>query len=207
MKYQDKPSVYDQIAYDVATKVAMGEIAEGFRFSGRSLMGSQYNVSPETIRRAMKILADYGIITVKSNSGLFVASRQRAVDFVEQHQSGRDLVALKSQLEQFVTERDELNGKINSVMAEIIDMEERFQSSDRFKPIEFTVVKGCPAEGKSIGDLKFRQNTGATIIAIRHEGEEVLSPGPECILKAKDTLVVVCKVEDIGKILPLLGKT
>ncbi|MCI2045084.1 MAG: GntR family transcriptional regulator [Sphaerochaeta sp.] len=205
MTYQEKPSVFDRIACDVATKIALGEVGEGVRFSGRSLMGSQYNVSPETIRRAMKILSDEGIIAVRGGSGAVVVSREKAVSFVGRCRQGTDLIALKSQLEKLVSQRDELNVKINRVTAEIIDLEERFQSSDRFRPVEFTVKAASPADGRSIGDLAFRQKTGATVIAVRHGEDVTLSPGPDCVLNAGDKLVIVCNVEDIGKILPLLG--
>ena len=44
--------------------------------------------------------------------------------------------------------------------------------------------------GKTIGQLKFWQNTGATIVAIRSEGEILLSPGPDAVLRPYDILVV-----------------
>ena len=122
MKCTTKQSVYDQIAYDVASKIAVGEIKENERFSGRSLMGSHYGVSPETIRRSMRLLADEGILEVKDNSGSVVISRTKAVEFVSRSQNVRNLVALKAKLETLVANRDELNVKINAAMAEIMDM-------------------------------------------------------------------------------------
>ena len=46
------PAQYLQIALDLATRIARGELAEGSRIYGRSVMASEYGVSPETIRRA-----------------------------------------------------------------------------------------------------------------------------------------------------------
>ena len=69
MKIQTKPPIYLQVAYDIAAKIATGVLAEQERFSGRSLMSSQYGVSPETIRRALRLLSDMGIIAVQENVG------------------------------------------------------------------------------------------------------------------------------------------
>ena len=45
--------VYSKIAFDLAVKIASGELREGTKITGRSLMGTQYKASPETIRRAL----------------------------------------------------------------------------------------------------------------------------------------------------------
>ena len=47
------PAQYLQIALDLAGRVARGELPEGSRVYGRSIMASEYSVSPETIRRAL----------------------------------------------------------------------------------------------------------------------------------------------------------
>ena len=52
------PAQYLQIAVDVASRVAGGDLREGDRLYGRSVMASEYGVSPETIRRALRLLAD-----------------------------------------------------------------------------------------------------------------------------------------------------
>lgn len=86
MTEDEKPAalpVYAQIAYDIAAKIACGEIKEQERFSGRSLMGAQYRVSPETIRRAMRLLSDMGITEIRENVGSVVLSKARAVEYVE----------------------------------------------------------------------------------------------------------------------------
>lgn len=46
MKQSASPPIYSQVAFDIASKIVSGEIKVGERFTGRSLMGSQYGVSP-----------------------------------------------------------------------------------------------------------------------------------------------------------------
>ena len=50
MKQPPVPSQYLKIALDLANRITRGELQEGSRIYGRSLMASEYQVSPETIR-------------------------------------------------------------------------------------------------------------------------------------------------------------
>jgi CPA2 family monovalent cation:H+ antiporter-2 len=59
------------------------------------------------------------------------------------------------------------------------------------------VEPGLPAVGKTIGDLKLRSRTGATVIAIVHEGRTEINPGPERKLHAEDVLVLLGSPEQI----------
>lgn len=204
MKHSANPPVYSQVAYDIAAKIAAGELQQGQRFTGRSLMGSQYGVSAETIRRAMCLLADMGIISIQQNVGSVVQSRQRAAEYVDQYKAGKDLGALKALLRQLVEQRDQLNAEILEVTARILDLSERFRNSDPLRTYEFPLKQGNPIVGSSIGGLQFRQKTGATIVAVRRGEEVILSPGPQLTLLEGDTLVVACDLTGISRVSNLL---
>ena len=203
MSRSANPPVYSQVAFDIASKIASGEIREGERFTGRSLMGSQYGVSSETIRRAMRHLGDMGIISVQNNVGSTVLSQKRAREYVEQYQEDKDLRALKAELREMLAQRDALNEKINATVQRIIDLGERFWRSDRMRTYEFRVSDG-PAAGQSIGGLQFRQRTGATIVAVRSGETVILSPSPQTVLHSGDVLVVACELEQIEAVSDLL---
>ena len=204
MSRSANPPVYSQVAFDIASKIASGEIREGERFTGRSLMGSQYGVSSETIRRAMRHLGDMGIISVQNNVGSTVLSQKRAREYVEQYQEDKDLRALKAELREMLAQRDALNEKINDTVQRIIDLGERFWRSDRMRTYEFRVTGG-PAVGQSIGGLQFRQRTGATIVAVRSGETVLLSPSPQTVLHSGDVLVVACELEQIEAVSDLLA--
>ena len=206
MRQSASPPVYSQVAFDIAAKIASGELKEGDRFSGRSLMSSKYGVSPETIRRAISHLSDMGIVTIKNNSGSTVLSRKRAADYVGQYQASRDLLALKVKLRSMIAQRDELNEKINQTFWEISDLWERFRASDLLRTYEFQIQPGTSAEGRSIGELQFRQQTGATIVAVYQQEKLQLSPGPQTVLSAGDVLVIACEISQIGQVSQLLGQ-
>ena len=205
MKRLEQTPVYSQVAYDIAVKISAGEIREGQRFTGRSLMGSQYGVSSETIRRAMRHLGDMGIISVQPNVGSTVLSQKRAMEYVEQYQSGKDLRALKARLHDMVARRDQLNGEINDTVRQIIDLGERFRRSDRLRTYEFSVAPGTAAAGHSIGDLDFRRKTGATIVAVQKGDELLLSTGPGTSLQPGDVVVVACELSQLIQVSELLG--
>lgn len=204
-KRQNVP-IYSQVAFDIASKIASGEYKEGERFSGRSLLISQYRVSTETIRRAVGLLGDLGIVSVKSKSGFTVVSQKRAAEYVEQYQSGQDLLALKTRLRELVEQRDAINAEITKTFLQIEDMWERFHSSNRFRTYEFSLTPQSPAAGKSILELQFRQRTGATIVAIQKESGLLLSPGPQSTLEAGDTVIVACELSQIDAVSQLLGQ-
>lgn len=207
MKHTQSPPIYLQVAYDIAAKIAAQELKEGQRFTGRSLMGSQYNVSPETIRRAMRLLSDVGIISIQQNVGSVVASRARALEYIERAKADTNLRALKHQLQSLIEQRDQLNGQINDTFERICNLEERFHHSDQFRTYEFTLEPGSPVAGASIGTLSFRQRTGATVIAVRRGDEMEISPGPQTALQVGDTLLVACNLTDISRVEELLGLT
>ena len=204
MKQSATPPIYSQVAFDIASKIVSGEIKVGERFTGRSLMGSQYGVSAETIRRAMRLLGDMGIVSTQNNVGSTVLSQKRAVEYVEQYQAYSDLRALKVSLREMVAKRDQLNAEINQTFSRMMDLSERFRSSDRLRTYEFQVSEGHMA-GRSIGELQFRQKTSATIVAVRKGEEILLSPGPQTVLSAGDVLVVACELSQLEAVSRLLG--
>ena len=51
--------------------------------------------------------------------------------------------------------------------------------------------------GRSIGELQFRQKTGATIVAVRKGEELLLSPGPATPLQGGDVVVVACELTQL----------
>ena len=51
--------IYQKIALDIANNIYSGNITEGSTLHGRSALAAKYNVSPETIRRSVKLLAMY----------------------------------------------------------------------------------------------------------------------------------------------------
>jgi CPA2 family monovalent cation:H+ antiporter-2 len=55
------------------------------------------------------------------------------------------------------------------------------------------------AVGHSIKDLRIRSSTGATVIAVRRDGELIPSPEPEFVIKPGDVLYLIGEKENVLK--------
>ena len=192
MKQTVVPSQYLQIALDLARRIAKGELAEGSRVYGRSVMASEYNVSPETIRRALRLLADMKVVEVKPQSGAVILSADSARRYIENFEESADVRALRQQLKELMAEYADLSRRLSDTVAALVKSRDTFAAADQpFPNYEVPVPKGSPLIGQSIGALKFWQSTGGTIVAIRRGQTVILSPGPYAELYDGDVLVLV----------------
>ena len=192
MRHAVIPAQYLQIALDLASRIASGELPEGTRIYGRSVMASEYSVSPETIRRALRLLADMKVVEVKPQSGAVVLSADNARRYIETSEEDVDVHALQIQLKELLGKYTELNRRMTDVVAALVKSRDTFSAAEGPLPnYEVQVPKNSPLIGKSIGSLKFWQSTGGTIIAIRRGQTVILSPGPYAELYDGDVIILV----------------
>ncbi|MFE2540895.1 GntR family transcriptional regulator [Actinacidiphila glaucinigra] len=70
----DSPEyVYEQLAAILERKIRSGEYAPGARLPGELVMTHDYGVGPGTVRRALSILRDAGLVVTRPARGTFVA--------------------------------------------------------------------------------------------------------------------------------------
>lgn len=186
--------VYSQIALDIALRIARGDLKENTKIYGRSIMASEYGVSPETIRRAMKLLSDMEIVAIRHNSGAVILSCEKARQYVERFGSQNSIRSWQNELQQLLQKQADLNRQIADVAGSIVRINERFSATTPFPNYEARVPEGCPRIGKNLQELKFWQQTGATVIAIRRGDRIILSPGPYAVLEERDVLMFVGNV-------------
>ena len=192
MKQTVVPSQYLQIALDIARRIAKGELPEGQRVYGRSVMASEYNVSPETIRRALRLLSDMKVVEVKPQSGVVVLSADSARRYIENFEESADVRALRQQLKDLLAEYADLSRRLSDTVTALVKSRDTFAASGEPLPnYEVPVPKDSPLIGRSIGELKFWQSTGGTIVAIRRGQTVILSPGPYAQLYGGDVSVLV----------------
>ena len=181
---------YLTIAVDVAERIAAGQLPVGKRLRGRSVLSSEYQVSPETIRRSMSLLQDKGVVSVTAGSGIMVESRERAHNFVLGFKEDKMVAGLRRQLDALVEQEQKLQEEIRSLTNRLIDLY-KYRRGDLVNPVEVDVPSDSHIVGKSIADCDFWHNTGATIIAVLHQGELILSPGPYYVFTEDDRLLLV----------------
>lgn len=183
--------IYQQIAIDIASRISNGEFCLGSKIYGRSTLAGQYKVSPETIRRAVILLEDMNIVEVHQGSGIVVKSIDEAYKFIEKFKNIDSIISFKNNISDIIQHKRDLDNKLEENIHNLIDYVERFKNSNPFAPLEIKIEKEWNVIGKTIGQVNFWQNTGATIIGIRREGKVILSPGPYAIFMADDTFIIV----------------
>ncbi len=192
---EHKP-VYKKIAIDIANRIVKGDIKEKDKISGRSVLASMYNVSPETIRRAVALLHESEVVSVSQGSGIEVLSISAAERFINKNKNNEYLVSIKENIRTLLEKHRKLDEEIQKSFEEITDYVERFQNISPFTLIEIEINAKCKILGKRISEIRFFQHTGATIIAYRRNGEIIISPGPDYIFLEGD-IIVVTGIKDV----------
>ncbi len=183
---------YLRIALDIASRITAGEIGEHQRITGRSMLSSRYNVSPETVRKALRLLADMNVVEVKEKSGVTILSAENARRFLDSFQNRHEQQALHDKLQELVDQHNSISRQMSDICSRLIHAQQQPLPAERQLPLyEVTVSPESDKIGRSIGSLQFWQATGATIAAIRRGQNTIVSPGPFAELQANDTVVFI----------------
>ena len=179
MENEELPQ-YMRIAGSVAGRIAEGQFAEGEKLSGRSKLSSEYQVSPETIRKAVQLLRDMQVVTVKEQSGVYVRSAENAKRYLQMIGEKLELRRKKQKLQV-----SELCGSI------LDDPMQPIQAAEQLQNYACRVPQDWSDAGRSLGSLHFWQATGATVVAIRRAEAMFISPGPYAELYGGDLVIFV----------------
>ena len=71
---RDADLAYVRVAGDIAARIASGELKPGARLRSERDLAEHYEVSYGTVRSAMKVLRERGLITTIHGRGTFVAT-------------------------------------------------------------------------------------------------------------------------------------
>ncbi|MGT2754489.1 TrkA C-terminal domain-containing protein [Streptococcus ovis] len=189
MKY--KSSRYQQVAVALAKQIVDGKYSIGEKIKARSTVASNFNVSPETARKAINLLVDLEIVEVKHGSGVTVLSRENAQTFLNKFESTNSLQELKNGLkEQILKQKEELD-KMEQLVENIVAHTRDINNTYPFEPFQLLLENDSPLFGQQLKELNLWQTTGATLIAIERKGEIMLSPGPYALLERGDKIYFV----------------
>ncbi|MDD3436951.1 MAG: TrkA C-terminal domain-containing protein [Candidatus Gastranaerophilales bacterium] len=186
-----KHSRYINIAIDVAEKIANEEFVENQKIKGRSTLAGGYNVSPETIRKAMTLLAELDVVQIFPNSGVIIKSKDKATDFLNKFSSKENLLSIREKIKKLIFDRNILNLEIDNNIDLILENFTQLKNIELIKHYEYEIKKNSPLINKTISDLKFWQNTGATIVGVLRNNETLISVGPYFSFLANDKILFV----------------
>ena len=190
MSRRTNSPAYLKIALDIASRIVNGDFIEGKKLSGRSTLVGIYNVSPETIRRSIALLQDMDVVVVEEKSGITIKSKTNASSFLEKFKTKNEFATIKHDIYSL------LENKIN----DLIEFATQLRNVGLIVPYESLVEPNSLIIGKTLGELNFWNNTGATIIGVKREGKLYLSPGPYLAIKNGDIIVYVGESEVIENV-------
>ena len=194
---------YQEIAIDIAHAVMMGEYHEGVKIHGRSTLAGLYNVSPETIRRAIAILQNVGVVMVNQGIGITVTSKAMAEKFIKSLNQKGEIQVFLEDLKSLMDKRRENDLKIESHLDKLLGYADRIMS--RWLDVgEIEIGKTSPAIGKTLRELKVRERTGTTIVAVIRDGFEQFSPEAGFVLRGEDVLLAAGSPEGQEKLQQLI---
>lgn len=194
---------YQEIAIDIAHAILMGEYHEGEKIHGRSTLAGRYNVSPETIRRAIALLQNIGVVVVSQGVGITVTSKALAEKFIKSFDQKGEIQVFLEDLKKLMDQRREIDSKIESHLNKLRGYSERIMS--RWLDVgEIEIGKNSLAIGKTLRELRIRERTGTTIIAVVRDGCEQFSPEAGFVLRPEDVLLAAGSAEGQEKLRELI---
>lgn len=180
---------YEEIAQDIAKRISQGDLMEGSRVLGRSSLAGTYQVSPETIRRAVAILHERGILQSVAGSGIRVLSRFAAMEYLEGLKTRSTLEEGAREIRTLLKQRRELDVKIETVLERLLSHATGALASRHVE--ELMIQEGSWALGRSLQETRLRSLTGATVVAVSRGDVDHFSPPVDLLLMAGDVLTVI----------------
>lgn len=183
---------YLRIAISMGSDIAEGRYGEGEKMPGMSKLASKYGVSAETVRRAMLMLAELGIVGVEEKKSAVVLSGEKARIYLESLRYRRERYELSDRMKTLFRSYQDLGRELEDVSGQLLDALAYPMPSERMIPtFEVTVGPDSDKLGRTIGSIRFWQATGSTVIAVRRGQNVIVAPGPYEILYGNDVLVCV----------------
>lgn len=130
-----KASKYQQIAVGVAQRIASGDYEVGERIKSRSTLSSMFGVSPETTRKALNILADMHIVSVKHGSGAIILSKEKAIDFLENFEMTNSLDTQKDRILQKISDQEKELRELKGLVTVYLDQTKRVKKNTHWSPM------------------------------------------------------------------------
>lgn len=184
-------SMYQSIALDLAQRIINREFREGEKISGRSVLASTYNVSPETIRKAIALLKVKNVVNVSQGKEVTVISTENAYNFIEHYKSTESVQSLHEDVELLLRQKRKIDERLEALLTDIINYSDRLRNLTPYNPVEVQVPEKSHVIGRTIAEIRLWQHTGATVVAIRRGTSIIISPGPDARIELNDRIVVV----------------
>ena len=137
-KFQDKKKValprYQQIAVAIAERIVENRYQVGQKIHARSTLASNFNVSPETARKAINVLVDLEIMDVRHGSGAYIASKEKAQAFVEQYQDVQSIQEIRQDILDSVERQQQELDNFSDLLNTLVQQTKKVHHMSPFVP-------------------------------------------------------------------------
>lgn len=191
LKNKIERPLYQQIALKIAQRIVEGTYREGDKLHARSILAKAFDVSPETARKAVQILNDLGITESYHGSGTYVASEEKAGQYVRQFKDKETIENVRNKLNESVTRQQKEWHTFNELLTELVAHTRQSYNLNPFIPYEMTLTEKARHLGETIAEINVWQATGATIVAVEKGDKLYLSPGPYAKIEEGNTIYFV----------------
>lgn len=179
---------YEEIASEVATAIVNGDYKVGDKLHGRSVLASQFKVSPETIRKAVSLLQNQAVVATMPGSGSIILSRDAARKFLD-HFFDTDIIEkTQRRLQELIEQRNALNKEIDDLIVAISEQQEKVFLR-KYNLHEIQVEAGASLDGQSVQSAQIHSLTGATVVAIKRDDQCIYAPGRSAEFQQGDVIV------------------
>lgn len=198
MENTDTPK-YMKIAIDIAQKIYNNEFKVGEKLRGRSTLSSKYNVSPETIRRAVSLLKDMQVVEVTEKSGIYIKSVENAYLFIHRFNAKNNVKELRQKIKSLQKEKNKIEREIDKYMDLILENSIQFENINLEDAYEIVIYSNSYIVNKTISDTEFWKHTNGTIISVERKDKMYISPGPYFRFEAGDIVRIICSEDDLNR--------
>ncbi len=184
-----KEARYQSIAYEIAKRIVANRIKEGDKLRGRSVLAGEFEVSSETIRKAMRLLENLGVVEVKQRSGIYVISQNAAEIYVDQHRKQSESHRLFVDTMNLLKESSKVQNMLESHIKKLLET----SKNDVF-PFDFFTIKlnsGDQNINENLKTMAFWQQTHGLVLAVEADGHLYQAPNPKMTLTPGMTLYVL----------------
>ncbi|AVQ44556.1 TrkA C-terminal domain-containing protein [Clostridium botulinum] len=199
MENTDTPK-YMKIAIDIAQKIYNNEFKVGEKVRGRSTLSSKYNVSPETIRRAVSLLKDMQVVEVTEKSGIYIKSVENAYLFIHRFNAKNNVKELRQRIKSLQKEKNKIEKEIDKYMDLILENSIQFENINLEDAYEIVIYSNSYIVNKTISDTEFWKHTNGTIISVKRKDKMYISPGPYFRFEAGDIVRIICSEDDLNRV-------
>lgn len=182
---------YQQVAVEIAERIADQRYAVGQKIHARSTLASNFNVSAETARKAINVLVDLEIMEVRHGSGAYVLSREKAQAYLEKYKDVQSIQEIKKEIMDSVEQQKQELENFSHLLDQLVSQTKRVHNFAPFIPYELKLTEEAQHLDATVNELNLWHETGATIIAIQDGDDLLLSPGPYAKLSNGCTLFFV----------------